>query len=128
MGYWHTDSGKKFKVNLDQDLIAAMKDAGRFLFVGSKIIRVLMMKTTKHFTKQKRMMERKLGCSVKILKLQQKTDRILPTLSGYVSHWVENKDGQTMGTNIKEWFIFQPKTYPTSYIISRENDVVVTDL
>ena len=58
MGYWHTDSGK-FKVNLDQDLIADERRG--IVFVGSKIIRVLMMKTTKHFTKQKRMMERKLG-------------------------------------------------------------------
>ena len=49
-------------------------------------------------------------------------------VTGYVSHWVENSNLQTAGTNIQKWFIFQPGTYPTSYIISSENEVVVTDL
>ena len=49
-------------------------------------------------------------------------------LTGYISHWVENSNLQTVGTNIQNWFIFQPGTYPTSYIISSENEVVVTDL
>ena len=50
-------------------------------------------------------------------------------VTGYVSHWVENKEGKTTGTNIKGWFIFQPGTYPTKYKITRNNEaVVVTDL
>jgi len=49
-------------------------------------------------------------------------------VTGYVSHWVENSNLQTTGTDIQKWFIFQPGTYPTSYIISSENEVVVTDL
>ena len=34
------------------------------------------------------------------------------TLTGYVSHYVK---GHASATNIKNWFIFQPGTYPTTY-------------
>jgi len=49
-------------------------------------------------------------------------------VTGYISHWVVNANLQTTGTNIQNWFIFQPGTYPTSYIISSENEVVLTEL
>lgn len=127
MGYWHTDSGKKFKVNLDQDLIAAMKDAGS-CFCWFKDNPGIDDENNETFYETKEDDGEKTRVLRENIKVTAENGQILPTLSGYVSHWVENKDGQTMGTNIKEWFIFQPGTYPTSYIISRENDVVVTDL
>ena len=126
MGYWHTDSGKKFKVNLDQDLIAAMKDEGA-CFCWFKDNPGINDENNETFYET----EEEDGEKIRVLRegitVTAENGQIHP-FPGYVSHWVENKDGQTMGTNIKEWFIFQPKTYSTSYIISRENDVVVTDL
>ena len=128
MGYWHTDSGKMFKVNLDQDLIEAMKIEGACFCwfkdnpgINDENNETFYM-TEKDDEEEKESRVLREGITVTV-----ENGQVHP-LSGYVSHWVENKDGETTGTNIKEWFIFQPKTYPTSYIISRENDVVVTDL
>ena len=46
--------------------------------------------------------------------------------TGYVTHIV---NGSCLGTNIENWFIFQPGTYPTIYIIEpHHNEVIVTDL
>ena len=126
MGYWHTNSGKVYKVNLGQDHIKAMKDAGA-CFCWFKDNPGINDENNETFYET----EEDDGEKIRVLRegitVTAENGQIHP-FPGYVLHWVENKEGQTMGTNIKEWFIFQPKTYPTSYIISRENDVVVTDL
>ena len=127
MGYWHTDSGKKFKVNLEQDLIEAMKDEGACFcwFKDNPGINdennEIFYQAGKDDDGEKNRMLRE-GITVTAENGQQVT--------GYVSHWVENKDFQTEGTDHQGWFIFQPRPYPTAYIISPnpEEDVVVTDL
>ena len=126
MGYWHTNSGKKFKVNLDQDLIKAMKDAGS-CFCWFKDNPGINDENNEKFY----MTEKDENDSSRVLRegitvTAENGDKV----TGYVSHWVENSNLQTSGTNIQNWFIFQPGTYPTNYIIKRnpEEDVVVTDL
>ncbi len=126
MGYWYTNSGKKIEVNLDQDLITAMKNMGA-CFCWTKDTPGINDINNKTFYQEKaedgeKNRELREGITVTAENGQQVT--------GYVSHWVENKYGETMGTDIRGWFIFQPGTYPTEYIIRRnpDEDVVVTDL
>ena len=130
MGYWYTDSGKKFKVNLDQNLIEAMKDEGA-CFCWFKDNPGINDENNETFYETKEDDGEKTRVLRENIKVTAENGQILPTLSGYVSHWVENKHGETTGTDIKGWFIFQPGKYPTEYIIIRRNpeeDVVVTDL
>ena len=131
MGYWQTNSGKVYKVNLGQDHIKAMKDEGaRFCWFAdnpgindenNEIFYETKTVKNEHGNDQTRRALRE-GITVTAENGQQMT--------GYVSHWVENKDFRTDGTDHQGWFIFQPKTYPTEYIIkpNPEEDVVVTDL
>ena len=97
MGYWHTNSGKKFKVNLDQDLIEAMKDAGA-CFCWFKDNPGINDENNETFYET----EEDDGEKIRVLR-----EGITVTaengveLTGYVSHWVENKHGETTGTNIK---------------------------
>ena len=121
MGYWHTNSGKVYKVNLGQHHIKAMKDAGACFcwFADNPGINDENNETFYMTGEGKRRVLRE-GITV--------TAENGDELTGYISHWVDNDNFQVEGTDIQKWFIFQPKTYPTSYIISRENDVVVTDL
>ena len=132
MGYWHTDSGKKFKVNLDQDLIEAMKDAGACFcwFKDNPGIDDENNETFYMTEKDDEDDGEKIRVLRENIKVTAENGQIVPTLTGYVSHWVENKHGETTGTDIKGWFIYQPGTYPTHYIIKRnpEEDVIVTDL
>ena len=126
MGYWQTNSGKVYKVNLGQDHIKAMKDEGACFcwFADNPGINdennEIFYKEKEDDGEKRRVLRE--GITVTAENGQQVT--------GYVSHWVENKHSETTGTDIKEWFIFQPGTYPTHYIIKRnpEEDVVVTDL
>ena len=126
MGYWQTNSGKVYKVNLEQDLIGAMKDAGACFcwFADNPGINdennEIFYKEEEDDGEKSRVLRE--GITVTAENGQQVT--------GYVSHWCENKDFQTEGTDHQGWFIFQPKLYPTAYIIRRnpEEDVVVTDL
>ena len=126
MGYWYTNSGKKFKVNLDKDLIKAMKNEGA-CFCWFKDNPGINDENNERFY----MTEKDENDSSRVLReditvTAENGDKV----TGYVSHWVENSNFQTTGTDIQKWFIFQPKTYPTDYIIRRnpEEDVVVTDL
>ena len=126
MGYWQTNSGKVYKVNIHQDHIKAMKDEGaRFCWfkdnpgINDENNEIFYKEEEDDGEKSRVLRE---GITVTAENGEQVT--------GYVSHWVENKDFQTVGTDHQGWFIFQPKTYPTAYIIRRnpEEDVVVTDL
>ena len=128
MGYWHTDSGKMFKVNLDQDLIKAMKDEGA-CFCWFKDNPGINDENNETFYETKEDDGEKTRVLREGITVTAENGQVQP-FTGYVSHWVENKHGETTGTNIKEWFIFQPKTYPTHYITERnpEEDVIVTDL
>tara|TARA_B100001063_G_scaffold138607_2_gene129525 strand:- start:30505 stop:30891 length:387 start_codon:yes stop_codon:yes gene_type:complete len=128
MGYWHTNSGKKFKVNLEQDLIEAMKDEGA-CFCWFKDNPGINDKNNETFYMTEKDDEEESRVLREDITVTAENGHIQPR-SGYVSHWVENKHGETTGTDIKGWFIFQPGKYPTHYMIKRnpEEDVVVTDL
>ena len=125
MGYWHTNSGKKHMVNIDHHLITAMKNMGAH-FCWAKDTPGINDVNNETFYQEKeengeKNRDLRQGITVTAENGQQVT--------GYVTHWVENKWGKTTGTNIKGWFIFQPGTYPTEYKITRSNEaVVVTDL
>ena len=127
MGYWHTDSGKKFKVNLEQDLIKAMKDEGA-CFCWFKDTPGINDEQNETFY----MTEKDENDSSRVLRedITVTAENGQIQFSGYVSHWVENKHGEITGTDIKHWFIFQPGTSRTHYKIKRnpKEDVVITDL
>ena len=127
MGYWVTKSGKRHLLNIEQRNIASMKKAGaRFCwFKDTPGINDTQNET--FYITEKDDDDDDDDCRTLrkgITVIAENGDEVI----GYVSHWVENANLQTSGTNIQNWFIFQPGTYPTSYIISSENDVVVTDL
>ena len=128
MGYWHTNSGKRHLLNIEQRNIEAMQKAGaRFCWfkdtpgINDEQNETFYM-TEKDDVDDNETRVLREGITV--------TAENGDELTGYVSHWVENKHGETMATNIKEWFIFQPGTYPTKYIIRRnpKEVVVITDL
>jgi len=129
MGYWHTNSGKVYKVNLGQDHIKAMKDAGA-CFCWFKDNPGINDENNETFYETKEDDGEKIRVLREDIKVIAENGQLLPTLTGYVSHWVENKHGETTGTDIKGWFIYQPGTWPTEYKIRRnpEEDVIVTDL
>ena len=128
MGYWHTNSGKRFKVNLDQDLIKAMKDEGACFcwFKDNPGINDENNETF-YMTEKDDEDDDETRVLREDITVTTENGQIHP-FTGYVLHWVENSNLQTAGTDIQKWFIFQPGKYPTSYIISSENEVVVTDL
>ena len=128
MGYWHTNSGKKFKVNLDQDLIEAMKNEGA-CFCWFKDNPGINDENNETFYETKEDDGEKTRVLREGITVTAENGQVQP-FTGYVSHWVENKDFQTVGTDHQGWFIFQPKTYPTAYITrpNPEEDVIVTDL
>lgn len=126
MGYWQTKSGNKYKVNIAHDHIIAMKNMGA-CFCWAKDTPGINDENNETFyaedndNGEEKSKVFRQGITVTAENGEQVT--------GYVSHWVENKHGQTFGTDIRGWFIFQPGTYPTEYIKrNTEEDVVVTDL
>jgi hypothetical protein len=126
MVYWTTKSGERYLLNIAQPLIESMKKAGaRFCwFRDTPGINDVNNETFYQEKEEDGEKNRDLrqGITVTAENGQQVT--------GYVTHWVENEWGKTTGTDIRGWFIFQPGTYPTKYIIrcNPEEDVVVTDL
>lgn len=138
MGYWTTKSGNRYNVNLDDDLIKAMRKAGaRFCFMDhnpgitdeanetfyeTKQFPSTTTDNTNETTNSHRALRE--GITVVTENGEQVT--------GYVAHWVRNYYNETPETDIQNWFIFQPGTYPTRYVIERPNntndDVVITDL
>jgi len=123
MGYWTTKSGGRYLLNIDQSLIESMKKAGaRFCWFRDTPGINDAQNETFYMTKDDKDSNGVFREGITVI--SENGDKV----TGYVSHWVENSNLQTAGTNIQKWFIFQPGTYPTSYIISSENEVVVTDL
>lgn len=138
MSYWTATSGNRYNVNLDDDLIKAMQKAGaRFCFMDdnpgitdeanetfyqTKKDTDVTTDNTNDTTNSHRALRE--GITVVTENGEQVT--------GYVAHWVRNYYNETPGTDIQNWFIFQPGTYPTRYVIERPNntndDVVITDL
>ena len=136
MGYWTTKSQNKYNVNLENDLIKAMQKAGaRFCFMSDNAgiddeNNETFYKTEENDDEETND-DNETNEPHRVLRegitvVTENGERI----TGYVTHWVQNYNNQTTGTDIQKWFIFQPRTYPTHYIIERhdENDVVITDL
>mgnify|MGYP005710932231 CR=1 FL=1 len=138
MVYWTASSGNRYNVNLDYNLIKAMQKAGaRFCFMNDNPGIINEEDETFYETKQFH--------STTTDKTNETTNshRVLregitvvtengEQVTGYVAHWVRNYYNETPGTDIQNWFIFQPGTYPTHYIIEKPNhsnsEIVITDL
>lgn len=129
MGFWKAKSGNIYLVNLEDDLIKAMQKAGaRFCFmkdtpgIKNRENETFYMDDNedKDEDEEKGRVFRQ-GITV--------TAENGEPVTGYISHWVENKQGKTSGTDIKAWFIIQYGTYPTKYVIEKSNDdIIVTEL
>ena len=87
-GVWHTDSGKKFKVNLDQDLIEYERRG--ICFCWFKDNPGINDENNETFYET----EEDDGEKIRVLRegitVTVENGQVHP-LSGYVSHWVENK-------------------------------------
>jgi len=124
MGRWNGKSAKTYLVNIHNDLIKAMQNKGARLCFTNDTPGITDEKNDTFWETEEEAGKscRKLRHSIKFT--AENGDIII----GYVSHWVSGL-GTCTGTNIKNWFIIQPGTYPTTYIIEKDGvDIVVTDL
>lgn len=149
MGYWTALSGNRYNVNIDDDLIKAMqKEGARFCFMDDTPGIMNEANETFYETKQDDTTEDTTDETTDDATNDTTDDTNEPPRSlreditvvtengekvnGYVVHWVRNYHNETAGTDIQNWFIFQPGTYPTPYIIKRANhpnsEIVITDL
>lgn len=130
MGYWITANGNRHNVNLEDNLIKAMKKRGaRFCWMkdtpGIKNKDNEMFyetKTENEYGEDQTWRSLRNGITVKSEDGEQVT--------GYITHWVLNMGNKTPGTDIQNWFIMQPGRYPTQYIIkeTEHREMVVEDL
>ena len=122
MGIWTTNARKSYKVNIGQDQICKMKEAGaRFCrFSDNPGINdenneiYFETKTVKVHGKDEEHRSRRQDITVTC----EDGDRI----TGYISHLVEGY--QCMGTHIGDWFIIKPSIHPES----NEEELIVEDL
>ena len=141
MGYWTTKSGNRHNVNIENDLIKAMQKAGaRFCWMNDTP--GIADENNETFYETKRDNDDTTGDTTNnTTDASTDTDESRRALrqgitvvtesgeqvTGYVAYWVRNYNNETPGTDIQNWFILQPGTSPTPYIIKRR-DVVITDL
>ena len=124
MGIWRTNENPRgYNVNIISDQIAAMKRKGAVL-CWIRDNPGICDETSDYWEDNSegddRSRRRKQNISV--------VDADGNTIEeGYVAHMV---NGPCFGTNICDWFIFQPGTYPTYYNVRSWDDgeVVITDL
>lgn len=130
MGYWITANGNRHNVNLDNDLIEAMKKQGaRFCWMrdtpGIKNENNEMFYETKTETDKDGQNQTYKALREGITVKAENEDLV----TGYIVHWVLNCGNKTEGTDIQEWFIMQPGTYPTQYITEKTSgEMVITEL
>ena len=129
MGIWRTNENPSgYNVNIINDHIAAMKREGA-VFCWTSDNPGICDETSDYYEdipegekgdNENRTRRRKENISV--IDADGNT-----TEDGYVVHMV---NGPCFGTNIRDWFIFQPGTYPTYYNVKSWDDgeVVITDL
>ena len=127
MGIWNTNNGNKYNVNIKPGLVSAMRAKGaRFCwFRDNPGINNESDNTYYEDVTSDNETHRKLREGITVVCEDGES------LVGYVTHYVSNESGQTTGTNISDWFIFQPGTYPTHYIIQYsvdEDDVHIEEL
>lgn len=110
MGIWTTTNGNEHNVNIEHNQILSMKAKGaRFCWFQDNH----GINDTNNNTYYEDFKDEDNGETNR--KLRQGITVICEdgeTLTGYVSHYVS---GPAAATNIKNWFIFQPGTYPTTY-------------
>ena len=122
MGIWTTNAGNNYKVNIGQDQICKMKEAGaRFCrFSDNPGINdenneiYFETKTVKVHGKDEEHRSRRQDITVTC----EDGDRI----TGYITHLVEGY--QCMGTHIGDWFIIKPSIHPQS----NEEELIVEEL
>ena len=130
MGYWITANGNKHNVNLDNDLIKAMKKQGA-CFCWMRDTPGIKNKDNEMFYKTKT--EPNEGGPEESWRALREGITVTAEngeqLTGYIAHWVLNVGNKTAATDIQDWFIFQPGRYPTQYIVEKTSDeMVITDL
>ena len=119
MGTWTTNNGNEHNVNIEYSNLLAMKAKGaRFCwFRDNPGINDKNNNTYYEDTKDDDGETRRtLRQGIKVCCEDGET------LTGYVTHYVE---GFAAATDIKNWFIFQPGTYPTTYT---RNNVYIEEL
>ena len=122
MGIWTTNAGNNYKVNIGQDQICKMKEAGaRFCrFSDNPGINdenneiYFETKTVKVHGKDEEHRSRRQDITV--------TCEDGDIITGYITHLVEGY--QCMGTHIGDWFIIKPSIHPES----KEEELIVQDL
>ena len=130
MGYWITENGNRHNVNLNDELIKAMKKQGAcFCWMrdtpGIKNKDNELFYETKTETKEGEQDETRRALREGITVTAENGVRV----TGYIVYWVLTVGNNTEGTDIQDWFIFQPGTYPTKYIVEKPSDkMVITDL
>ena len=130
MGYWTTVNGNRHNVNLEDDLIKAMKKQGA-CFCWMRDTPGIKNKDNEMFYKTKT--ETNEGGQEESWRALREGITVTAEngeqLTGYIAHWVLNVGNKTAATDIQDWFIFQPGTYPTQYIVERTSgEMVITDL
>lgn len=125
MGIWTTNNGNKHNVNINYTLVSVMREKGaRFCWLNDNPgindknnNNTYYQSVTEHDeTSQCLRQDKTVVCEDG------------ETLTGYVIHLVR---GYATGTNISDWFIFQPGTYPTRYHIQHPvdgDDVYIEEL
>ena len=131
MGYWITANGNKYNVNIENNLIKAMKKQGaRFCWMrdtpGIKNENNEMFYETKtEENEEGQASNTRQSLRNDITVIAENREQV----TGYILHWVLNCGNKTEGTDIQEWFIMQPGTYPTQYITEKTSGkMVITEL
>ena len=117
MNIWTTKNGNKYQLNIDQALINCMQEKGaRFCTFADNL--GINDKTSDYYEDaQNDNVNRKFKDIITV------TCEDGEPVTGYVNHIVK---GHYSSTNEKNWFIIQPGTYPTEYILKQhhfENNV-----
>ena len=129
MGIWTTSAGNNYKVNIRQDHISAMKEAGaRFCWfkdnpgINNENNEIYFETITINDRDGENKNHRKRREDITVT--CEDGDRI----TGYVTHLVAGY--QCMGTHIGDWFIIQEGTSPTKYKygVKETEEIVVEDL
>lgn len=129
MGFWTTNAGNNYKVNIRQDYISAMKAAGaRFCWfkdnpgINNENNEIYFETITINNDEDKDEEHRTRRENITVT--CEDGDRI----TGYVTHLVAGY--QCVGTDIGDWFIIQEGTYPTLYkvMFEKPEEIVVEDL
>ena len=129
MGLWKTkDNPSGFEVNIVQEHIEAMKREGAsFCWMSDN--KGINDENNENYWEIDTDSEKEENKESRRLKEDiQVVDSDGKTISGYVNHMVREP---CFGTLLRNWFIIQPGSYPTKYIIKNNvapDAVEITDL